>query len=138
MQKERLVIIILVATLIATISIAYAITTWNGTVTINVTPNTNFHVTNQLGQNLTSFSVGITLTGTYNYEYKIFNDGNTPIIINITPSGTLPTGTTAIWNTTFPTSAINIGQNIGAKLTVDVQQAGTGNYSWAWTSMASS
>ena len=136
MKLDRKVSSAIIAVLIVSvIGFAWALFAWEGTVTVDITADASFHVTNSDGslELTTPHTESVTSTGWHTFQYRIYNDGNTDIEITMSVTNNLPTGTTAGWDQTFPLT-IPFGNFIPVTLTIGAEQAGSGSYSWTLTS----
>ena len=121
--------------IVSVIGLTWALFVWEGTVTVNITADTSFHVTDIGGSELTSpHAESITTTGYHGFIYVIYNDGNTDIEIAISVTDNLPTGATASWDKTFPVTIPAGGNNVQVTLGITATQAGSGSYQWTFTS----
>jgi hypothetical protein len=126
---------IIAVLIVSVIGLAWALFIWQGTVTVDISADTSFHVTNADGSSelTTPHTEPVTTTGWHTFTYRIYNDGNTDIEISMSVTDNLPTGATASWDITFPVT-ISMGGFQPVTLTIGADQAGSGSYSWTLTS----
>jgi len=126
---------IIAVLIVSVIGFAWALFAWEGTVNVDITADTSFHVADVGGLELTSpHAESITTTGYHEFTYVIYNDGNTDIEISMSVTNNLPTGATASWDKTFPLTIAVGGNNVPITLAITATQAGSGTYQWTLTS----
>lgn len=131
-RKSLAIIVVLIY---LSIGLTWALFSWQGTVTVDITADTSFRVTNSDGsvELTTPHAESITTTGFHTFTYRIYNDGNTDIEIAMSVTDNLPTGTSAGWDTTFPLT-VTFDNYVPVVLTIGASQAGSGSYEWTLTS----
>ncbi len=130
--KAILCILLVIA---GTVGVVWALSTWTGTVNVNIGVDTGYHVTDAGGTATLSppYTVDVTTVGNHTFTYRLYNDGNVDITITITETDNLPANCTAQWDITWPL-IVTEETYATVTLTIEAKDPGTGSYTWTWDS----